>query len=150
MTELRASAAVEIAAPIGRVWQVMTDLSVYGAWNPFVVAAAGPLEIGGELALTVRWSDGTGLQTRVRITEVSAPEGGVARLTHDSVGWIPALGMVRARRIQELTALPDGRTRYRSVESFSGWAAGWVPLARVQDGFERQAAALRERVELRG
>ena len=56
-------------------------------------------------------------------------------------------GLVRAERLQELEALGPASTRYATSEFFTGALAAFIPLAKVQEGFERQTAALKVRAE---
>jgi len=43
----------DIAAPRWRVWQVLTDVDRYPAWNPFVTLVDGALREGGKLRVRV-------------------------------------------------------------------------------------------------
>lgn len=146
-----AEVALTIDAPLARVWQIVLDLPSYAAWNPFVVhaACAGPLVVGAALRLQVRWGDGGGARSDEVVTELSPPgaDGRRARLAYRFAGPLHALALVRATRTQQLDDLGDGRTRYSSSEHFTGLLARLVPLARVQDGFVRHAAALKARAE---
>jgi uncharacterized protein YndB with AHSA1/START domain len=45
--------SIDIAAPRWRVWQVLTDVDRYPAWNPFITAIDGALREGGELRVRV-------------------------------------------------------------------------------------------------
>ena len=45
------SATVDIAAPPDRVWAVLSDLSAYPEWNPFIRMASGELTAGKRLTL---------------------------------------------------------------------------------------------------
>jgi hypothetical protein len=133
----------ELPAGIGRVWQVLTALDRYADWNPFIVrvdGGAAPV-VGQRLVLHVRWPDGGGATSGELVTRVDPP-GMSAALAWRFTGLLPALGLVRAERLQTLTRLDDARTRYDSVEVFHGLLAPLVPLAKVQRGFERQADAL--------
>lgn len=147
------TAAVEIDAPIERVWAVMLDTASYAEWNPFVVRAecAFPPAVGDPIVLHVRWGNGRGTTSPERISAVDAPhdEGGVRRATLAYVyeGLPAKLGLVRGTRYQRLTQPAGGPTRYDTVEEFSG---PLVPLAgpkRVEDGFRRHAEALKARCE---
>lgn len=149
-----AEAAIDIAAPIDVVWRVMTDLPRYGEWNPFVVAIQavdGAFRVGSSIALTVKWSRRGGASTIEVVDRLDAParDGEVQRalMEYRFVGWLPRLALVRGSRQQALEQRPGGPTTYRTSERFTGLLARGVPLAKVQDGFERHAQALKARAE---
>ncbi|MFT5587671.1 MAG: hypothetical protein ACI9VR_005284 [Cognaticolwellia sp.] len=48
---------------------------------------------------------------------------------------------------QRITTLPNGDTRYSSVDVFRGLLSIAIPFARVQKGFEVRAQALKTTVE---
>lgn len=148
-SQIVAQTAIEIAAPASVVWQIMIDVDAYPEWNPFVVEVRrgpGPLGIGGRLRLRVRWHDGGGATSSEHITVFAPPTAGRAELAYRFTGWLDRLGLVHALRSQTLQTTPTG-TRYETRECFTGALARLVPLARVQAGFERHAAALRRRAE---
>lgn len=143
MSQPEARASIEIPASIDRVWQVLTALDRYAEWNPFIVRVDGGATpvLGGRLVLHVKWEQGGGASSGELVTRVEPPRAS-AVLAWRFTGVLPTLGLVRAERLQTLTRLDDTRTRYESVETFHGLLAGFVPLAKVQRGFERQAEAL--------
>ncbi|MBM4777071.1 MAG: SRPBCC domain-containing protein [Archangiaceae bacterium] len=145
MSQPEARASLEIPASIDRVWQVLTALDQYGAWNPFIVKVDGGATpvLGGRLVLHVKWEQGGGASSGEVVTRVEPP-GTSAALAWRFTGVLPTLGLVRAERLQTLTRLDDVRTRYESVEIFHGLLASFVPLEKVRRGFERQAEALRD------
>ena len=140
-----------IAAPLEAVWQVMLDTDRYGEWNPFVVRiehlADHPPREGDDLRLHVEWSDGGRVSTHERICTLEPPAQGRALLEYDFLGPLATLRLVRGRRRQELTAQPDGTTRYVTSERLHGLLAWAAPIGKVQDGFERHAQALKGRAE---
>lgn len=143
MSQPEARADIEIPASIERVWQVLTALDRYPDWNPFIVKVDGgatPM-LGGRLVLHVKWHDGGGAASGELVTRVEPP-GTSAALAWRFTGVLPTLGLVRAERLQTLTRLSDNRTRYESIETFHGLLANFVPLVKVQRGFDRQAEAL--------
>ena len=153
--QLVAEASVHIQAHIEDVWRVMTDVEKYSEWNPFVinVKANGVADnIGTTMYFTVQWHTG-GKQTSTEVvTEVLPPytdAHGVRRAYWCYVFHSPLdkLGMVHAIRHQWLEQHEDGRTSYRTQEISTGWAIMFLPFSKVQNGFERQAAALKHRVE---
>jgi len=141
-----AEAAIEIAAPIERVWRVMLATDRYGEWNPFVVRVEGEPRLGGRLTLHVRWHSGGGARSGEIVTQLDPPADGRATLAYRFTGLLATLGAVAATRVQSLYA--DGpRTRYHTREEFRGWLAWALPLAKVQAGFDAHARALKARAE---
>ena len=146
-----AAATATIDAPIGLVWDVMIDTAAYPEWNPFIVRVDlldGPKPaLGRRVRLHVRWDSGGSAKATERITALDAPADGRARLDYDYGGPIAALGLVRGRRRQELIANDDGTTTYETDETLRGLLSWSAPLAKVQNGFERHAGALKARAE---
>ena len=64
---------VDIEATPERVWEVLTDLAAYPAWNPFIVRAEGVVETGRRLTLTMQPLGGRATTLRPRLVEVDAP-----------------------------------------------------------------------------
>ena len=146
-------AEVEIDAPLDVVWTVMTDTDAYGEWNPFVHRAESrtPPQVGAPIRLHVEFGNGKRAVSPERISLVETPRDvdGVRRATLGYVyeGLPARLRLVRGTRLQRLSQVPGGPTRYETVEEFAG---PLVPLAgpdRVQEGFRRHAAALKARAE---
>jgi len=152
-----AETSVDIDAPIDLVWEVMTDVARYREWNPFVVALTpvrpGPLTVGSDIHLEVRWGRGGGTRTLERVTRLDGPAARPGDPTRRStmeyiyLGWLPRLALIRGSRLQSLEQAPGRPTTYRTSERFTGLLARQVPLAKVQDGFERHARALKQRAE---
>ena len=146
-------AAVDIDAPIDRVWAVMLDTGAYADWNPFVVRAECPTppKVGDPIKLHVMWANGRGTTSPERISEVASPHevDGVRRAALGYVyeGLPAKLGLVRGTRHQRLSQAPGGPTRYETVEEFSGPLVRFAGPQRVEEGFRRHAEALKSRCE---
>ncbi len=67
----RLSAHVDIQAAPERVWDVLTDLSAYPEWNPFIVRAEGVVERGRRLTLTMQPVGGRAMTLRPRLVAVA-------------------------------------------------------------------------------
>lgn len=155
MSAPRAYTSTIIRSPIERVWQCMIDTPRYPEWNPFVTrieGVDGAPRVGQSMVLHVRWRDGSSVRSREEVSRVEPPaEGpdGVVRavLEYAFRGPLHRLNLVRSSRVQRVERVSDTETRYESEEVFAGWLRWAVPLAKVQDGFERHARALAERVE---
>ncbi|HVK53912.1 MAG TPA: FAD-binding protein, partial [Burkholderiales bacterium] len=151
---ITARTEVKINAPIEVVWRAMLDLEAYSEWNPFIAKIdeiKGGAEVGGQFRQHVRWADGSEVTSWERVVSKVPPmDDGSGKKTatwsYQSEGLTSHV--VWGVRTQNLEELPDNGTSYSTEERLHGvlsWAAG--PLKDVQDGFERQAKALKERAE---
>ncbi|PWW24221.1 hypothetical protein JD79_03399 [Geodermatophilus normandii] len=68
----RLSSSVDIGATPERVWEVLTDLAAYPAWNPFIVRAEGAVGPGRRLTLRMQPVGGRAMTLRPRLVEVTA------------------------------------------------------------------------------
>jgi hypothetical protein len=150
----RAQAAEVIEAPIGLVWEVMLDTERYPDWNPFVVRIDTPrdrpIEVGDPVVLHVRWHTGGHTTSSERVTKLEGPDvhgGRRALLEYQYRGPLYGPGLIRGRRSQELARLDEAATSYSTFEHLRGAMAWAAPIKKVQDGFERHAAALKSRAE---
>lgn len=148
-----AETEILIDAPLALVWETMLDVGKYLEWNPFIVKidceAARP-QVGTDLTLHVRFMDGQQVATHERVSQIEEPaKDGAQRalLEYEFLGPLHSLYLVRGRRQQRLESVTATRTRYHSYERLHGLLAWAAPIAKVQDGFERHAAALKARCE---
>ncbi len=145
-----AQATVIIDAPLDLVWSVMLDLPSYREWNPFIYRArrsgGETPRVGDDILLHVKFSSGRKFASPERITAIEAPAGGKATLEYEFRGPLHTAGLIRGRRRQEIQDA-GGSTLYRTSETFRGLIGFTVSVAAVQDGFERHAAALKQRAE---
>jgi uncharacterized protein YndB with AHSA1/START domain len=146
--------ALDIDAPIATVWQAMVELRRYAEWNPFIVAIETDdaiARVGSQMKLDVRWGRGGGTRSPEVVSRVEPPAlvNGEQRalLAYEYQGWPARLRLVLGTRLQTVTQAPGAPTRYETYEAFHGLLGGGVPLAKVQDGFERHARALKQRAE---
>ena len=136
--------SVEIAAPPGLVWDVITDLARYGEWNPFVVACRSTLVPGDPIVMRVRLVPWLVQPQREIVFEHVA---GV-RLCYGLDGG--TFGAIASRRCHELEALGSSRTRYRSRFQLAGWLAPVVRALlghRLEHGFHAMTTAIRDRAQ---
>jgi len=137
---------IDIDAPPERVWAILVDVAAYGEWNPFTPRVDATLRLGEPVVLHVAMRPGKGRITQREWCSANDP---VAR----ELGWGMTMGpafVLRANRIQRLTPLDGGRTRYWTGDAFSGLL---VPVvmglygAHIQRGFDDAARALKQRAE---
>ena len=148
-------ASCEIKAPIERVWRILVDVESYHRWNPFIVAVrcAGSSTVPPtRMHFEVCWRDGGRARSQEQVRQVSPPRQADdssqrALWVYDYVSPLGRLGLLHARRRQELVSKQVNSTVYRTEERFSGILSAFVPYAKVQHGFEDQAAALKQIAE---
>jgi hypothetical protein len=137
------ASSVEIDAPPGRVWDVLTDFASYPEWNPFIQQISGETQIGARLEVRIAPPGGRPMTFK---PEVKAAE------RDRELRWLGRFllpGLVDGEHTLRIEPLPDGRSRFRQEERFSGLL---VPLTtrtleRTQAGFERMNDALKARAE---
>lgn len=148
-----ATTSILIEAPIEVVWAVMTTIEDYPTWNPFIYKieadTLAPKE-GGKMTFLVQFENGKKTKSKERVTLFLPPTTSIpsrAEWAYCFEGFLPRIGLVKATRIQQLEALPNGQTVYTTSEQFTGWGQALVPLTQVQEGFEIQATALKKKCE---
>ena len=138
------SASADIDAPIDLVWRLLVDFDSYPDWNPFTTRVVTTLQVGEPVELHV---DMPGRSRSVQTEWVNLVEPGRTvcwgtRVVHP---WL-----LCANRWQTLTDMGDGRTRYETIDRFSGVL---VPLVMalygepMRQGFESVAQALKKHAE---
>jgi hypothetical protein len=141
---LRIEHSLEIAAPHTVVWEVITDLPSYPAWNPFVVACRSTLAVGAPISMRVRIFPCWAQPQRERIFEHTP-----GCLLCYGVRGMP-LGSLVSRRCHEVRPLEARRTLYESRFELNGWLAPLVRFLlgrRLASGFHAMTEAIRARAE---
>lgn len=144
-------ASIEIDAPVEAVWAVLHDVARYPEWNPFTVSVQTDFQLGSPVDMQVNLlgrtrKDGTPRTMRQVEYITSYDEG-------RRVSWGVNVGprwFIYADRYQELTDLGDGRTRYETVDAFTGVGVGFMLLLmerHMARGFAEVAHALKARCE---
>lgn len=132
----------EIAAPPELVWQVITDFSAYGEWNPFVTACDTELHEGAPISMTVVL--GENIRDQVEFVSQVIP-GELFEYRMKPVG-----PLLHSYRQHEVMCLGDRSTRYRSTFELNGWISGLVGLSlgsALRDGFQGMTDSLVSRAE---
>lgn len=136
---------IEIDASPDSVWEVLTDLSGYQQWNPFVVAGSGQVAVGEQLEVRMRQAGGKETTFRPIVTEATTPRA------FEWLGQLGIPGLFAGRHRFDLVSTETG-TRLVHSEEFTGVL---VPvLAKFLDqktraGFEAMNVAMKERIEER-
>jgi len=128
-----------IAAPIDRVWALLTDVAEQSRWNSTLVSIEGEIREGGEV--TVVSTVNPGRTFKLTVSDVSAPN----RMTWSD--GMP-LGLFKGERSFGL-ADADGVTEFTMVETYSGPLAGLITrsIPDMTDSFAEYADALKSAAE---
>ncbi len=136
--------SVDIEAPSQTVWEVLVDLGVYPAWNPFIVEAEGTVEVGGQLTLRMQPVGGSAITMRPTVVEVVQDR----RLRWQ--GRFGVRGLFDADHLFTIEALGTSRSRLVQQEQFSGLLVPFFKgsLERgTLPAFHAMNAALKDRAE---
>ena len=138
------SAEIEIQAPAGRVWEVLTDFGAYHQWNPFIDQAAGEPVPGQRLELHMRLSGRQGMTIRPEVLE--ADPGRVLRW----LGRLLVPGLFDGEHSFTIQPAGPGRVRLTQHEEFRGLLAPLL-LAMIAKptlaSFHQMNQALKARLE---
>ena len=136
---------IEVAAPAAVVWQVLTDFSAYGDWNPFVVGCECELKVGEKIVMQVILSEGN--RPRRQVEYIKELEQG-RQFAYVSPRQPRA--MLHSHRSHTVTVLDDDRCHYHSCFELHGWLSPVVCLLHgrgLQRGFSTMTQALKARAE---
>ena len=105
---VRASSAIEIHAPVERVWGLLTDVNGWPSWQKDIRKAAisGELRSGTEFT----WKSGTDIHSRVMLVE-----------PFRELIWTGTAYRARAIHRWKLDRLPSGSTLVTTSESMDGF-----------------------------
>jgi hypothetical protein len=134
---------IEIEATPECVWDVLTDLSEYHKWNPFILAGSGQVEVGDRIEVRIAPPEGSEMTFRPVVTEATRP------MALEWLGTLGVRGLFDGRHRFELQPVVAG-TRLIHSEEFTGVLAPVVAKLlheKTKLGFEAMNAAMKNRVE---
>lgn len=136
--------AIEIRAPLERVWAELTDFASYPEWNPIVRELRGRPREGGRIIIRSQPLGRLPILLRPRVVAWSPPHEMRWRATFV---WDRLFSGEHGFRLE---ALDDGRVRFVQDETFRGLLVplySSLRLAAARRGFEQMNRLLRERAE---
>ncbi|WP_329125090.1 SRPBCC domain-containing protein [Streptomyces sp. NBC_01465] len=135
------SHSIEINAPATEVWKVLTDLTAYADWNPFIREASGDVAVGRRLTLKMFPADGKPMTFRPRV--LAADPGVELRW----IGHFVLPGIFDGEHRFTLTATAAGGTEVEQAEKFSGLLVPFT--AKTISATRQNFAALNEALKIR-
>ncbi len=113
MQEVQTS--IEIHAPKERVWDVLTDFSKYGEWNPVIGGFSGALQEGAPVEFKIRLGKRQ-LPIKASLLGVDAPRDLRWRGPRSAIG----ARIVCGEHYFTIDEIDEGRVRFVHGEKFSG------------------------------
>ncbi|MDY7082478.1 MAG: SRPBCC domain-containing protein [Halobacteria archaeon] len=139
MKEIRTQ--IEIDAPPGAVWDVLTDFEAYDEWNPFIPRAEGEIEEGEKIEVEIQPPDSRAMEFNPTLLKV---------IPDQELRWKGKLffrGLFDGEHVFVLEE-KGGSTVFIQKEEFSGILVGLILNEdEIRRGFESMNEALKERIE---
>lgn len=136
----RLDTVIDIAAPPGAVWRVLTDFAGYAAWNPFIRQVEGKAREGTRLTATMHPAGRKPMTFRPVIIRAEEAVALVWR------GRLPVPGLFDGEHAFLLTATATG-TRLDHSEAFGGLLVPFLKAEGFRKDFEAMNRALEARVK---
>jgi hypothetical protein len=133
--------SIEVDAPAGRVWDVLSDLGSFKDWNPFLVQAGGRLAKGQNLELQMKPVGGSPQRFSPKVLEVT--EG--REITWQGTLFLP--GLFDGTHHLRIEPLDDHRVLFTQTEDFAGIFVPFVDFNPYRKGWEKMDEALKIRCE---
>jgi hypothetical protein len=134
---------IEIAAPPGLVWEVLTNFHAYGEWNPYIVQAEGELKEGAVVTTTINFTGSRERTYRRRIIKVVPVE-------ELRWSWTSLMRAVaQSEQYFLLQPVSDTRLRLTLGENLSGLLAPHEPsqLSQISQGLTLMTQAIKRRAD---
>jgi hypothetical protein len=137
---------IEIKASPETVWNLLTDISRFPEWNPFIRRLRGNLEAGQKLVVFIQPSGTRGMEFNPVVLKVEP---------NRELRWLGRFvfpGLFDGEHIFQIEPLGNGRVRFRQREIFSGVL---VPLLKnsletdTRRGFNEMNQKLKELAEIK-
>lgn len=107
--------AIDIDAPIERVWKILSDTASWGRWNPLLKSFKGQLEEGAKAKVSLLF-EGKTLPISVELLDVKPLE----RISWIGPAFKPARNIFSGTHYFELKEIEGGKTRLIHGERFRG------------------------------
>ena len=140
---LHLETSIDIDAAPEAVWAVLSDLSSYPSWNPFIREASGTLAAGERLDIELQPTRGRAMRFRPTVLAADA---------NSELRWLGRLGVRGVFDGEHRIAIEPtgGGSRLVQEERFTGVLVPFLARSLRRGtlpGFERMNEAVKERVE---
>lgn len=136
--------AIEINAPADKVWKVLTDLSQFQQWNPFIRQIGEEVREGARLKVFIQPPGKKGMTFKPKVTRV------ISGREFRWLGHLLVPGLFDGEHIFEISPISENCVRFVQRERFSGILLRllWHSLdTSTRQGFNEMNAAIKEKAE---
>ena len=136
---------IEIQAPADKVWRILTDLSRFAEWNPFIRKAQGEVKKGARLHVHIVPPNSKGMTFKPSVTRV------VQGWEFRWLGRLILPGLFDGEHIFEIVPIDNTAVRFIQREKFRGVLVPifWRNLdTHTRQGFNEMNKALKKRAEI--
>lgn len=135
--------SIEIAAPVERVWHVLTDFEAYAQWNRFTPRVECHGRVGTPVTIEAHLNEngGKGRMTYLTLNRFEPPH----KLCWGADNWL-----LQVNRCQMLTAVGANQTIYETSERFAGLLSPlvmWTQYDNLMRGYQWAAEGLKQAAE---
>ncbi|MBV7440024.1 SRPBCC domain-containing protein [Weeksellaceae bacterium TAE3-ERU29] len=124
-----------------KVWKILTNLSEYPNWNPFIKKLEGNLKIGEKLKVVIQPENSSKMKFNPRVLEYK--EGKILKWK----GKFIINGLFDGTHNFELIDNKNGTTTFKQSEIFKGILVRFFNLNNTKKGFEKMNAELKKQSE---
>ncbi len=142
-SDKKISTEIIIEASQEQVWEVITDNTNWGNWNPFMISSEGKIALGEKLDNTLQMTDKT-MEFKPKIIEYT--EG----VSFTWLGKFIMPGIADGKHSFEIVDLGNGSVKFLQYEKFSGVLSGMLMKkygAETIENFNKMNRALKDYVE---
>jgi hypothetical protein len=131
---------IEIAASPSRVWEILSDFTDYGSWNPFIREIEGEAKEGAKLTIHLTTPGGANRTYQPKVTMFSPP---------NELRWFGKVpGFLSGEHIFNIKDEGNGRVKFIHKEIFGGlFSSFFKDTDDVKAGFNEMNIALKKKAE---
>ena len=134
---------IGVLTPAAPIWEMISDINGWGAWNPLYPQAKGEVKFGAKLDLTVAIPGEPPREIHPTLQDWTPDE---------QLIWTLSMlgGLIRSTRYIEIETLENGNCIFSNGEIFEGrllWLIGKKRQKAIKRGFTAFGETVRDRAE---
>ncbi len=132
---------LEIDAPPTTVWEIVSETSSYGEWNPYHQSVAGQLEVGQTLEIEIHKPNGNQLTIHPHVMKLEP--------NRELVWGGGITGIFKGEHSFRIKPVADNKCQLIQEEWFRGLVVPFAELGSIEEGYNAVNQAIKKRAESR-